>query len=274
MATEPIPFRFIYEPEDDSNELDAYDAGQALWGISRSLSIVTHYLANGKVIKQAPALSGARIVLYPPRTGSFEFLFQVIPIVGPEAVELGRHLVAHVLYDLVKLVYLRATGQRDAPETGEIENVARRFPGDVDAINDTIDDDVVRIHRPIAGGGVNIINIYGGTNTIGTLNQQTLEYASARELGPSEEEFVGNVASFNGNTENGRLFIATEQRTVAFRRDRTLVHLPQADRVLLSHSLDQYVRGRLAEVRLIGRALRDRAGKIKIIFVTGVTAVG
>jgi hypothetical protein len=43
MSASTIEFRYVYHPERDVSELDAYDAGQALYGISRSLAIVTHY---------------------------------------------------------------------------------------------------------------------------------------------------------------------------------------------------------------------------------------
>ncbi len=61
-----VYFRFNYEQRDKSEVLDAYDASQALYGMSRSLSIVTHYALNKQIIKQGPALKGARILVVPP----------------------------------------------------------------------------------------------------------------------------------------------------------------------------------------------------------------
>jgi hypothetical protein len=267
----PIRFRFIYEPEDDSDELDAYDAGQALFGISRSLALVTHYVVNGKVIKQAPSLSGARIMVVPPRAGSFEFLIQILPAIVDFAQQVAPSIAANLLYDLTKLLYRRSSGLSDVPETSELQELLRRVPGDIDAVNDAVDEDIVRIHRPFEGP-VTILNIYGGVNHFGNFNRSTYEYAKARELGPGEETFTGNVASYNGNTDYGRLWMPQEQRTVAFRRDRTLKKLPQSDRALLSWSLDEYVNGREGAVQLIGRALRNREEKIKMMFVTGVNS--
>jgi hypothetical protein len=272
MAQAPIPFRFSYEPEDESSRLDAYDAGQALYGISRSLAIVTHYVVHGKVIKQAPALSGAKVVVIPPQPGSFQFLLDIIPMAAAIAKDVPAHIAAHFLYDLAKLIYRRCTGLRDAPETTELSDLLRRAPGDVDALTDAIDEDVIRIHRPFEGP-MTVLNIYGGTNHFGDFNHTTYAYAKARELGDAGEEFVGDVASYNGNTDTGRVWLPEEQRTVGFKRDRGIKRLPQPDRMLLSWSLDEYVNQRNGTILLTGRGLRNRERQLKIIFVTNVSTV-
>lgn len=271
MAIAPTPFRFHYEPEDASNELDAYDAGQALYGISRSLAIITHYVLNGKVIKQGPALSGAKVFVRPPQRGSFESLLSIVPFMGDVAQQLPAHIATHFLYDLAKLLYRRCAGLSGSPSTEELEKLLKQAPGDVDALSDAIDEDVVRFHRPFEGP-VTILNIYGGTNHFGSFNHVTYANAKARELGREREGVFGEIASYNGNTDTGRIWLHDEQRTVAFKRDRTLKRLPQADRGLLSWSLDQYVNHKEGTLQLFGRGLRNREGQLKMIFVTEVTA--
>jgi hypothetical protein len=90
-------FRFIYESEDGSNNLDAYDASQALYGISRSLSILTHYVLHRRVIKQAPSLEGAKVLIEPPRPGSFDFIIPIIT--DPDVRAVAGAFAAHFLYD-------------------------------------------------------------------------------------------------------------------------------------------------------------------------------
>jgi hypothetical protein len=269
MAEAPIWFRFVYQPENESNALNAYDAGLALYGIGRSISIATHYVTNGRVIKQAPSLDGARVLVAPAQPGSFEFptLVEIISVVAPG---LATGVVGNLLTDLVKLLYRRGAGLTDQPQDPHLQNILRRSPGDIDALNDAIDEDVVRIHRPFEGP-VNVLNIYGGSVHIGTFNHSTYGYARARELGRDNEEFYGNVASYNGNEDSGRIWLVDEQRTVGFRRDRSLKHLPQEDRKLLSWSLDQYVNGQDGNLILKGRALRNREGKLKVIFLLSVS---
>ena len=95
-------FQFIYESADGSNSLDAYDASQALYGISRSLSILTHYALHRRVIKQAPSLEGAKVLIDPPRPGSFDF---VIPIItDPDVRAIAQGFAAGMLYDLARVI--------------------------------------------------------------------------------------------------------------------------------------------------------------------------
>jgi hypothetical protein len=270
MAIAPIPFRFVYQPADKSNALDAYDAGLALYGIGRSISIATHYVTTGKLIKQAPSLSGARVLVAPPRAGSFEFATLVDIATSTIASGLAIGVAGNLLTDLVKLLYRRGAGLKDAPQDPHLQSILRRSPGDIDALNDAIDEDMIRIHRPFEGP-VNVLNVYGGTVHIGSFNHSTYEYARARELDKDQEEFYGNVASYNGNEDSGRLWLVDEQRTVGFKRDRTLKLLPQEDRQLLSWSLDQYVNHENGNIILKGRALRNREKKLKVIFLLGVS---
>src|ERR1700683_1535353 len=104
-------FRFIYETEDGSNSLDAYDASQALYGISRSIAILTHYTIHRRIIKQAPSLAGARVLVEPPRPGSFEFIVPII--MDPDIRAIGESIIAATLYDLTKVIYARLTGKSD-----------------------------------------------------------------------------------------------------------------------------------------------------------------
>jgi hypothetical protein len=204
-----------------------------------------------------------------PRAGSFELLIAIVALAGNMAQQIPPSIAANALYDLAKLVYRRATGQKDSPETSYVSELLRRVPGDIDAINDALDQDIVRIHRPFEGPVVKL-NIYGGTNFFGSFDHQTYDFALARELGQRVEQFIGEVASFNSNTETGRLWLPAEQRTVAFRRDQSLKRLREGDRRLLSWSLDRYVNKNDGTVFLSGYALRNRGGKLKIIFVTRV----
>jgi hypothetical protein len=161
-------FRFIYNPKDGSNNLDAYDAAQALYGISRSLSILTHYTLHRRVIKQAPSLEGAKVLIEPPRVGSFEFIIPIIT--DPNCMAVTQNLTASVLYDLGKIIYRRLAGKSETPSSAEIQALERQAPGDLDALSDSINEDMVRIHRPLIsddarcnmtvnGGAVSIVNL-------------------------------------------------------------------------------------------------------------------
>lgn len=143
-------FRFIYKPEDGSNSLDAYDASQALYGISRSLSILTHYTLHRRVIKQAPSLEGAKVLIRPPQPGSFEFLVPIIQVATDPAnfIAISHGLSSSYLYDLANMLYRRLAGKSEATSSDQMQTLARQAPGELDALADSINEDLVRIQRP------------------------------------------------------------------------------------------------------------------------------
>lgn len=271
-----MDFRFTYHPEDGSNSLGAYDASVALYGIARSLSITTHYVLHRKIIKQAPALRGAKILVLPPREGSFEFIAPIVDFFSSRsdeiAIGLSLGLAANYLTDLIKLLYRRATGQSEEVRTLEVENLRREKPGEVDALADAIEEDVVRMHRPL-DGRVQYFNIYGGHQNIGHFDKTTYDYAKTKIIGEYVEDFEGNVASFNANSLNGRLWLITDERTVSFNKDRDVVFSDQ-DRKLLAWSLNEYANGRAGRLIISGIPLRSRQGNLKSVFVRRVRRAG
>lgn len=102
-----IDFSLSYAGENaDDHQLEFYDAAQALIGFERSIALTTHLALNGKIITQAPSLSGARIIVTPPIAGSWEIVAAVIVGSATAAYKLGTaprdtplgHLVSS-LYD-------------------------------------------------------------------------------------------------------------------------------------------------------------------------------
>jgi hypothetical protein len=251
-------FRFIYKSEDGSSELDAYDASQALYGISRSLSILTHYTLHRRVIKQAPSLEGAKVLIEPPRPGSFEF---IVPIINdPDVRAIAQSLSATILY----------VGKSDTPSSPEVQNLARRAPGDFDALSDSINEDMVRIHRPLMSNGRTYnITVNGGTVNIVDLDRGTYDFSKTKVLGDNQEEYLGQVRSFNGSTIQGRFWVESEERTVGFSVNKT-TRLSDEARQILSWSLDQWVNTSEGYILIRGYPLSSRTGLLKHVFMTRV----
>lgn len=201
-------FAFNYKTSDGINEIDAYDASIALYGIARSTSILTHYVINRNVIKQAPYLSGAKVMISPPAKGSFEFIVPVIQAIADPAnlAAVGQGLESTVLYDLTKVLFRRLSGRSEQPSSDRVTAIVRDHSGDVDALADSIEEDVVRVHRPIINnqGHTYNLSVSGGTVNIVNLNRETYDYAKAKIVGDAVQEFFGHVRSFNGSTNQGR----------------------------------------------------------------------
>ena len=96
-----IYFRFKYEQRDKSEVLDAYDTSQALYGMSRSLSIITHYALNKQIIKQGPVLKGARVLVVPPVAGSFEFILPIRHALSDQSPQssVALNIASNFIYD-------------------------------------------------------------------------------------------------------------------------------------------------------------------------------
>jgi hypothetical protein len=178
---------------------------------------------NRKVIKQAPSLDGARVLIVPPRPGSFEFIVPIIQMVtDPGTVAaISQNLSASALYDLTKSVYSRLAGKSEATASAQMDDLARKAPGDLDALADSVSEDLVRIQRPIQSdrnGGCTIVVNGGSVGVINIINldHDTYDYAKTKILGDQESEFFGHVRSFNGSTIQGRFWVESEERNVGF----------------------------------------------------------
>jgi hypothetical protein len=262
-------FRFTYRPPGGTSDLDAYDASQALYGISRSLSVLTHYAINKKVIKQAPSLSGATVLIRPPRAGSFEFIVPIIQTIsGPANIQaVAQSLSASLLYDLTKLIYRRLTGKSEKTSSDSLQDLLRHSHGDLDALTDSVSEDIVRIHRPMIShkDSVFSVNVYGGEVNIINLDHETHDFARTKILGDGEEKFFGYVTSFNGSTIQGRFWIQEEDRTVSFTRNKD-TEISSAQRSLLAWSLNEWVTKREGFLYISGIPLMSKTGLLKHIF--------
>lgn len=78
-----IKFILKYEGGDaDNHLLDFYDAAQALDGFQRSLAITTNLVINGNIITQSTSLKNAKMLVSPPKEGSWEIATIIVPILG------------------------------------------------------------------------------------------------------------------------------------------------------------------------------------------------
>lgn len=263
-------FRFNYEQRDGSGVLDACDASQALYGMSRSVAIFTHYALHRQVIKQGPVLKGARVLIVPPVTGSFEFILPIVHALSDQSPQssIALNLASNYIYDLGKIIYSRLTGKTEKPSSDQVSSLMREAPGDLDALSDTVEEDISRIHRPITYN-TTVVNILGGANAIATFNRDTYDFAKTKIVGDQATEFFGHVTSLNGNTVQGRFWVEEEERSVGFSVDRSKMLKAPAKRIL-SWSLDQWVRQLEGWVYVKGYPLTSKQGLLKHIFLTDV----
>lgn len=265
MTSLPLSVRYTFE--DDTHSLDVYDAGVALSGLSRTLAISIHYLINEKVIKQAPSLSGAKILLYPARPGSFVFDLGILLQEHPVATSFAISLTAGACIEFIKLIVQKTIGKDYTSRDALVSEVVQNKPNDIDAIIDTIEGDVASIHRPIIHNATNVILASGDVH-IGTLNRESYNYVKTKITSDEPERFVGNVASFNANTGNGRFFIERFGRTIPFAS--AMETFESNEMTLLAWSLNEYVNGRPGLLDITANYTSKPGGLIKSFSVIEV----
>lgn len=262
MLTVPVTVK--YNIQDDDHRLDVYDAGVALSGISRSLAISIHYFVNESVIKQAPALSGARLHLLPPRPGSFVFQIDVEILAMTICGMAVSGIIGNACWDFLKHLYARTIGKEYSPHNEIANTLATRNQGAVDAIIDTIENDVALMHRPIIHNATNVV-VFSGDNNIVNLDRSSYEYVKAKNISEKSSVFTGNVSSFNANTGRGRIFLLKFGRTISF--SPALDAFTDEQKSLLAWSLNEYVNGNGGLLKIEANHISTPNGLLKSLIV-------
>ena len=264
---EKLPLSVKYNLNSQDSYLDAYDAGIALSGISRSLAISMHYFVNGSVIKQAPALDGAKINLKPPKEGSFVFEIDIELATAAIGGMAASGVVGNACYDFLKYIYSRTVGRDYNPTNKASERLIRKDEGAIDAIVDTIESDVASIHRPIIHNAQNVF-ILNGQNNIVRLDSGSYDYVRAKIVSDTTDRFIGNVSSFNAYTGRGRIYLKSDGRNISFSPEDD--EFTDEQKALLAWSLNEYVNGNTGLLQLEATYVSTPGGLLKALNVREV----
>lgn len=210
--------------------LDFYDAATALLGFQRSLAITTHFVLNNRVITQAPALKGARLLVYPPEAGSWRVKAGVEPSASASTSNPSETTaLVNAAYDHV---VARTLGYETPSSVEVVELLERRRLAGLPAADASIErfDAVVEkcetgirdMHRPIvvsetAETAKLSSSTRDGVRHYGySLSQQSFDNIRSRVRANNTRAYVGRVSSYNINTFKGRIYIADNKRPVPF----------------------------------------------------------
>ncbi|MCY1705201.1 DUF7946 domain-containing protein [Pannonibacter sp. SL95] len=272
----------------DDHVIDFYDVAQALIGFQRSLALTTHLVLNDKVITQAPALKGARILALPPEDGSWKITAAVIVglyTVGtaPKDSPIGN-LIASA-YDYVVSETLgfhvdfdKTLGQQYDELKKMRETELKRLPqARFDSVIEKCELAIRDMHRPIAHSETAIsASIFSQVGSWTSKVQQeldinTYEYLSFTREEDRPETFVGRVSSYNINTYKGRIYLRAEGRPVPFELGNVARDLRSIS--LITNSLVSNARDRMSgegEVALKAYKRVSKSGKMKGLLVVDV----
>lgn len=219
--------------ESDNQQIDLYDVSQALIGFQRSIALTTHLVINGEIITQAPALKGARILAAPAKEGSWEIVAALLVggisaiLLAPKNTLLG-HLV-HSVYDYVLFESLGVHADYEKSIGQMVEEYKRQGGKDlsieqhkVDSLIEKCTTAITDIHRPISKSETatiaKIITIFPSEKIqVGPeLTLETLDYICEEFTGNEPVVIEGRISSYNSNTYKGRIYVATEGRSIPF----------------------------------------------------------
>lgn len=204
----------------DEHRLPAYAASQSLYGISRSLLVVTNYLGEGKVRHRKFDESGAHgfeINLVASQPGSFQFIFEILA--DPAMQTIGHAVAGKVAGDLtvafIKSVFRRVVGQKAEPEIENLEANGTLNSGDIGALVEAIEPAMKAAHTAVNHGSTTIV-IVSGDNNIVNLDASTKTYVHSSKRDNHFQEKLVSIASYNTNSRYGRAFDYDLRMTVPF----------------------------------------------------------
>lgn len=228
-----IPIKISYHHGDAENGmLDMYDASVSLQGFARALSITGHALLNdGEIRRKGNRIEGGRLLISPPRRGSFEELITFV-ITNKEAI--GASIAAGAFYDLLKWTWSRTLDLAYKPQTPHVRKLEDRIEPFIGEMEEALESPLEQAHRPIRQNEDMVVSVRRArAGEIIRLDQDTLASVSLH-TDENIVQIVGNVTRYNILSGFGRLYDDNLEKTVSF---KILDDVPTTQKQLLTWSL-------------------------------------
>lgn len=273
----------------EDHELDFYDVSQALIGFQRSLALTTHLILNDKVITQAPALKGAKILARPPQEGSWEIIAAVIGGIGYLGTRPKDTPIGHIIYSAYDYVVASALGFHVDYEQSLGQQYERIKSKDITlpALDETRFDSVIEkcenaikdMHRPIISSKTADIarvsaHMSSGEEYVSRqLDAETFQHVSHTYQQEQAIELVGRISSYNINTYRGRVFVEEYNRPIPFELSesaRTTFQIAKVVGSLTANAHDRFKGD--GYVTLVVLKNESRLGRVKSFYVLEVAA--
>ncbi|MCX5515243.1 hypothetical protein C3941_12860 [Kaistia algarum] len=201
-----------------SHRLPAYEAAQSLYGITRSILILTNYLHEGRVRRRDFDAPPFRFELIAQQPGSFDAILQIITdpqnltAVGG-AITTG--IAANFIGDFIKSLLNRGVGGKASSQIEEMESREVLSPGDLSALVDAIEPSLKAAHTVVNRGAGSIIIINGDGNSV-KFDSATKRYLQTTIADNDLKTKLFSIASFNANSRQGRMFDFEVGKTLPF----------------------------------------------------------
>lgn len=274
-----VELRFQGSASDDGL-LDFYDAARALAGFQRSLALTTHLVLNGEIITQAPALSGAQILIPAMEQGSWKSKAWIaigatftLGSVGKDS-PVGQIVTSVYDYALSETMGFHVDYEKTLQQQYHEHLEGKKITAEkIDSLVEKIEPSVADMHRPIViSGTATRADLRSGFNKLGPdLSMLTYDYVKQSIVSDSEDEFIGYVSSYNINTFKGRIFCVSEGRPIPFE----LSYEARLTSIVGLLTRSQHLNGQKrfdpsAAVKIKAFKLTSSSGRLKRLYVTSV----
>lgn len=264
-----IPIKISYHYGDaEHGMLDMYDASVSLQGFARALAITGHALLNeGEIRKKGNRIEGGRLLISPPRRGSFEELITFV-ITNKEAI--GASIAAAAFYDLMKWTWSKTLDLAYEPQTPHVRKLEERIEPFIGEIEEALESPLEQAHRPIRQNDEMVVSIKRArAGEIIQLNRDTLASVSLH----TESDIArisGNVTRYNILSGFGRLYDDTLDRTMSF---KVLDDVSTVQKQLLTWSMHHAQAEHGGKVFFDVQRVVSAKGSIKRFLVHGISQI-
>ena len=225
----------------ENHRLPAYMGSKTIYGVSRSILIVTNYLVEGRVRKKDYDLTKYNINILPPREGSFEFSYELIYNIGAAAgVMITSGIVGNFAYDILKKITRTVLGDSDHNTSDDtIDDVI----GDNEASLAAAIEPSVRESHSVINYGVMNVNIFNNNRSDSIkYNKSTKDFVWESVIDRGVRTKLFSVGRFDGTSGSGMVFDYEDRRTVSFQIEKGA---DEATVNAMLWSLSQYGRKKL-----------------------------
>lgn len=196
-----------------SGRLQPYTALDSLAGSSQSITMITHFAQTGKVRRRNFKDIAVPVYFVGSRDGSIEIIFEI----GEFA---GELIVSGLLFELIKRVYRRCTGEEHYEVIDEEKDTLPESvieSGDYEALVQAVEPSIRRGHT-IINHGAKKINIYidGDKGQSVSLDKDTKEYMYADVFNEELRVQRFMITSFDGRAKSGRAFNLEKEYAFTF----------------------------------------------------------
>ena len=264
------------------NSIDLYDLSVSQMAFHRSLLIVTNFVITGNIVTKAPYIKDLRIITTPSTVGSYNLksslLFLSATLVAPfwGAVDTPIGNIAWSVYDYTveKVIGIQANPQKSLYARYLEKETQKDLEPRISSLAQKIEPAVIDIHRPIATGSAESTlisartvesNLHFNMGTYSAINDVLIDVEAI--------QFLGRVAGYNVNTENGMIFIENENRAIPFEIDNSK---PINTQIFLE-SLSKYNEVKKSQKSsdsgfffFSAKRMKNRSGEIKKVIVVEV----